>query len=84
MTAKICSCEGLNPKCEKCHGSGYVNIKESKAKVTSKASPKVKLEKESLLSNDASNLHRKEIQNIADKIIATLSFPIKSSPITKA
>ena len=74
MTVKICSCEGLNPKCEKCFGSGYMNTKETKTKAASKASPKVNLEMDSLLQNDASNLHRKEIQNIADKIIATLDL----------
>ena len=74
MSVQICTCEGLNPKCEKCHGSGYMNTKETKPKVKPKTNTKPSLKDEPSISSDANNLHRKEIQNIADKIIATLDL----------
>ena len=76
MSYQICSCEGLNPKCEKCYGSGYMKTKTSaKADAKNKKTiSKDSLKPEALFSNDASNLHHKEIQNIADKIIATLDI----------
>lgn len=76
MSYQVCSCEGLNPKCEKCFGSGYMKTKAlAKADTKSKKTiSKDNLKQEALLSNDATNLHHKEIQNIADKIIATLDL----------
>jgi hypothetical protein len=76
MSYQVCSCEGLNPKCEKCFGSGYMKTKVSaKADtINKKGISKDSLKSEVLLSNDAANLHHKEIQNIADKIIATLDL----------
>lgn len=78
MTVQICSCEGLNPKCEKCFGSGYMNtnVAEKTAK-PKKATPKHITTQESFLSEDVSNLHRKEIQNLAVKIIAKLDLKSK-------
>ncbi|MFT6638882.1 MAG: hypothetical protein ACJAYP_001468 [Flavobacterium sp.] len=76
MSYQICSCEGLNPKCEKCYGSGYMKTKTSAKTDTKnkKTISKDNLKSEALLSNDAANLHHKEIQNIADKIIAALDL----------
>jgi hypothetical protein len=76
MSYQVCSCEGLNPKCEKCYGSGYMKTKASvKTETkTKKTVSKDNLTSETLLSNNATNLHHKEIQNIADKIIATLDL----------
>jgi hypothetical protein len=79
MSFQICTCEGLNPKCEKCFGSGYMKTKtpakSSQADAKNKKTiSKDLLKQETLLSNDVANLHHKEIQNIADKIIATLDL----------
>jgi hypothetical protein len=76
MSYQICTCEGLNPKCEKCFGSGFMKTKSLvKTEIKSKKTvSKDHLKSETLLSNDTTNLHHKEIQNIADKIIATLDL----------
>lgn len=75
-TFKICTCEGLNPKCEKCFGSGYMKTKSPlKTDVkNSKVKHKENTAQEVLHSDKSTNLHPKEIQNIADKIIATLDL----------
>lgn len=75
MSYQICSCEGLNPKCEKCFGSGYMKTKSTPAAAKSKKSiPKDNIKQDTFLTDDISNLHLKEIQNIADKIIAKLDL----------
>lgn len=74
MTVQICSCEGLNAKCEKCFGSGYMNTEEAK-KTSPKRKESVKKEKpDSFVPVDMSSLQRKEIQNIIDKIITSLDL----------
>ena len=75
MSYQICSCEGLNPKCEKCFGSGYMKTKSAPAAAKSKKSiSKDNIKQDTFLTDDISNLHLKEIQNIADKIIAKLDL----------
>ncbi|MDD2987022.1 hypothetical protein [Flavobacterium sp.] len=79
MTVKICSCEGLNPKCKKCFGSGYMNTdtpnKSVKATSNDKKVDKKSSEKqESILTDNLSSFDKKEFQNIADKISASLDL----------
>ena len=45
MEAVICSCQGLNPNCEKCFGSGYVPTKTSKKPATKQTDKKKKKKK---------------------------------------
>lgn len=76
MAVQICSCEGLNAKCVKCFGSGYINTNEPE-KI---AKPEKKEKKDfvvSFLPNDLSALKRKEIENIASKIIDSLDLKSK-------
>lgn len=76
MAVQICSCEGLNAKCVKCFGSGYINTNEPE-KI---AKPEKKEKKDfvvSFLPNDLSTLQRKEIENIASKIIDSLDLKSK-------
>ncbi|MQP53376.1 MULTISPECIES: hypothetical protein [unclassified Flavobacterium] len=76
MAVQICSCEGLNAKCAKCFGSGYINTNEPE-KI---AKPEKKEKKDfvvSFLPNDLSTLQRKEIENIASKIIDSLDLKSK-------
>ncbi|MDP5000565.1 MAG: hypothetical protein NWQ15_01605 [Flavobacterium sp.] len=76
MAVQICSCEGLNAKCVKCFGSGYINTNEPE-KI---AKPEKKEKKDfvvSFLPNDLSALQRKEIENIASKIIDSLDLKSK-------
>lgn len=79
MTVKICSCEGLNPKCEKCFGSGYrnTNVSEKASKTTAKVKKVEKkdtLNHESKLVENVSALDKKELQNNADKFCAKLDL----------
>ncbi|WP_445720286.1 hypothetical protein [Flavobacterium sp.] len=73
MAVQICSCEGLNAKCVKCFGSGYINTNEPE-KI---AKPEKKDFVVSFLPNDLSALQRKEIENIASKIIDSLDLKSK-------
>ncbi|WP_445713008.1 hypothetical protein [Flavobacterium sp.] len=73
MAVQICSCEGLNAKCVKCFGSGYINTNEPE-KI---AKPEKKDFVVSFLPNDLSTLQRKEIENIASKIIDSLDLKSK-------
>ena len=78
MAFQICSCEGLNAKCIKCFGSGYINTNEPEK--TAKAEKKVKKEfanQVTLLPNDLGTLQRKEIENIATKIMDSLDLKSK-------
>lgn len=72
MTVKICSCEGLNPTCTKCFGSGYATIETNEKSLKSNKKPR--LEQESYLTDSSTTLERKEIQNMVDKIITTLDL----------
>ena len=61
MTVQICSCEGLDPKCKKCFGSGYMNTQFPEK--TIKAAPKKENAKqESFLPDTIESLSRKEIE----------------------
>ncbi|RZJ67612.1 MAG: hypothetical protein EOO50_04855 [Flavobacterium sp.] len=80
MTVQICSCEGLNPKCEKCFGSGYVNSGtkksasiEAKTKVVVQKKPKY----ESMLPENLTSLNKKEIENVLVKIMGALDVKSK-------
>ena len=76
MTVQICSCEGLDPKCKKCFGSGYMNTQFSEK--TTKAVPKKESAKqESFLPDTIESLSRKEIENLVPKIIDTLDLKSK-------
>ena len=76
MTVQICSCEGLDPKCKKCFGSGYMNTQFPEK--TIKAAPKKESAKqESFLPDTIESLSRKEIENFVPKIIDTLDLKSK-------
>ena len=76
MTVQICSCEGLNPKCKKCFGSGYMNTHLPEK--TIKTSPiKGNVKQESFLTDTIESLSRKEIENLVPKIIDTLDLKSK-------
>lgn len=76
MAVQICSCEGLDPKCKKCFGSGYMNTQfpEETVKTTPK---KGNVKQESFLPDTINSLSRKEIENIVPKIIDTLDLKSK-------
>ena len=79
MTVQICDCEGLNSKCEKCFGSGYMNTettdKSSKdSSKDKKGNKKNSDKKESTLTDNLSAFDKKELQNIANKISASLDL----------
>lgn len=76
MTVQICSCEGLDPICKKCFGSGYMNtnVPEKAIKATPK---KPNTKQESFLPNDIHALSKKEIENIVPKVIDTLDVKSK-------
>ncbi|NMH29282.1 hypothetical protein [Flavobacterium silvaticum] len=77
MATQICSCEGLNPKCPICFGSGYVEVKDS-GKTAQAAKEKTKKAKqESALPENLKSLQRNEIENIALKIIESLDLKSK-------
>ena len=76
MAVQICSCEGLDPKCKKCFGSGYMNnqFPEETVKTTPK---KGIVKQESFLPENLNSLSRKEIENIVPRIIDTLDLKSK-------
>lgn len=76
MAVQICTCEGLDPKCKKCFGSGYMNTQfaETIVKPTSK---KENAKQESFLPDTFDTLSRKEIENLVPKIIDTLDLKSK-------
>ena len=76
MAVQICSCEGLDPKCKKCFGSGYMNTQFPEK--TIKTSPKKENAKqESSLPDTTESLSRKEIENFVPKIIDSLDLKSK-------
>lgn len=79
MTVQICSCEGLNAKCEKCFGSGYMNTEisvkpERNTTKNKKIDQKDSVKQESFLSDSLATLDKKEIQNTIDKIVTKLDL----------
>lgn len=75
MTVQICSCEGLNAKCQKCFGSGYMNTQAvEKSLPTEPKSKKTSIKHESSLLNDLEILDKREIQNTIDKIVSKLDL----------
>lgn len=80
MKAQICSCEGLNSNCKKCFGSGYIGSDVSK-KPSIKQNDKKKQNKnntiQSFLPENIDTLSKKEIDEIAIKIIAALDSKSK-------
>ena len=78
MTVQICSCEGLNPNCNKCFGSGYVNVAESAAdQAQKKAVQKNKPKYQSSVPENIEVLSRAEVENIVGKIIEKLDLKSK-------
>ena len=73
MAVQICSCEGLDPKCKKCFGSGYINT-QFPEKAIKTAPKKENIKQESFLPENLNSLSRKEIENIVPKIIDTLDL----------
>ena len=76
MTVQICSCEGLDPKCKKCFGSGYRNTEFPEKAI--KATPKkTNVKQESFLPDNLHALTKKEVENIVPKIIDSLDVKSK-------
>ncbi|MGL4582771.1 MAG: hypothetical protein ACRCVU_07290 [Flavobacterium sp.] len=78
MTTEICSCEGLDPYCDKCFGTGYAPSSTSK-KTVKKQVDKVKSVKKtkSYLPENIDSLTKIEIDALAIKIISTLDLKSK-------
>ncbi|MFD2892595.1 hypothetical protein ACFS5J_11290 [Flavobacterium chuncheonense] len=77
MSVQICTCEGLNPKCKKCFGSGYMNTNIPEKASEQKASKKNNTKTESYLPENIEVLQVKEIQNITYKLIDKLDLKSK-------
>lgn len=85
MAVEICSCEGLNPNCENCFGSGYAPSATQKKSVTkqtekkpiSKTIPYKKAELVYYLPKKIDVLTKQEVEEIAVKIIAALDSKSK-------
>ncbi|MEC4077240.1 hypothetical protein VSO49_12865 [Myroides odoratimimus] len=78
MRTEICSCEGLDPFCDKCFGTGHAPLSTSKKTVT-KQSSKVKPIKKtkSYLPEKIDSLTKIEIDALTIKIISTLDLKSK-------
>lgn len=76
MTVQICSCEGLDPKCKKCFGSGYMNT-EFPEKTIQATPKKARVKQESFLPDNIHALSKKEVENIVPKIIDSLDLKSK-------
>lgn len=74
---KVCSCEGLNPDCDKCFGSGIIQIADSKSTKPVVADKPQKTRYESRLPEDIKQTPRKELENIAQKILLDLDSKSK-------
>lgn len=81
MTAEICSCQGLDAKCKKCFGSGYVDSATSKkSTVVPKESTSVKkriAERFLYLPENIESLSKEQVDEIAVKIIESLDLKSK-------
>jgi len=76
MAVQICTCEGLDVKCKKCFGSGYINTDAPEPAIQS-VLKKGTVKQESFLPENMNSLSRKEIENIVPKIIDTLDLKSK-------
>ncbi|NHM04317.1 hypothetical protein [Flavobacterium celericrescens] len=76
MAVQICTCEGLDVKCKKCFGSGYINTDAPEPAIQS-VPKKGTVKQESFLPEHLHSLSRKEIENIVPKIIDTLDLKSK-------
>lgn len=76
MTVQICSCDGLDAKCEKCFGSGYMNIPSPKNQKSKRKESIVQdqTKQEMFTSENIDSFQRKEIQNKIDKIVDSLDL----------
>lgn len=79
MATQICSCEGLNPQCEKCFGSGYTDAAASKksAAAGNKTAEKAGAKQASLLPEGFKSLPRKEVETVLAKIVDSLDLKSK-------
>lgn len=78
MKSEICTCKGLNSDCEKCFGSGFISVSdETSNKSTPKKVEKKKRKFESFLPENIDVLSRKEVEEIAVKIIGYLDTKSK-------
>lgn len=80
MRSEICTCQGLNSDCEKCFGSGFVSVSDETVKKSTpkKTDNKKKKKKfESFLPENIDVLSRKEVEDIAIKIIGNLDVKSK-------
>lgn len=81
MTVQICSCKGLNSKCEKCFGSGYINLETGKKSSLNhkekKSGEKGKLNSDFRLPENIDSLDKTELVNNIYEIIARLDFRSK-------
>ncbi len=82
MTIQICSCEGLNPNCAKCFGSGYINSATSRKSVPTvqkekKPNKKAAFERETFLPEKIEAMSGKELETISFKLIASLDLKSK-------
>ncbi|HLO72915.1 MAG TPA: hypothetical protein VK164_03180 [Flavobacterium sp.] len=76
MAVQICTCEGLDVKCKKCFGSGYIHTNAPEKAIKS-VPKKETVKQESFLPENMNLLSRKEIENIVPKIIDTLDLKSK-------
>src|SRR5690606_2543383 len=81
MTVQICSCKGLNSKCDKCFGSGYINLETGK-KAPSNQKDKKSVEKSKLnstfnLPENIDTLDKTALDTIIYDIIARLDLKSK-------
>ena len=81
MTVQICSCKGLNSKCDKCFGSGYINLETGK-KAASNQKDKKSVEKSKLnstfnLPENIDTLDKTALDTIIYDIIARLDLKSK-------
>lgn len=74
MRSGICSCQGFDANCKKCHGSGIITVNTSK---TSAIKNDKKNKIETFLTKDLGNLTKEEVENIAIKIIGSLDLKSK-------
>ncbi|RZJ69661.1 hypothetical protein [Flavobacterium sp.] len=78
MPMQVCSCEGLNPDCPKCFGSGYAEVAETKGASDKKKNTENKPSKrQSSLPEDLLTLTKKEIEHIALQLVEKLDLKSK-------
>lgn len=82
MISQICSCKGLNAKCEKCFGSGYMSAETSKKSSEARQPKKeqnqiTKVKVKPFLANKVDTLLKSEIENILATIIDSLDLKSK-------